>query len=92
MNKDQAEAVALQALGFLAGREDLFGGFLGATGASTADVRDLAQDPAFLGAVLDYLLQDDAWILSFSEETGVAPHLPGQARQALPGGQMTHWT
>lgn len=92
MNKDQAEAVGLQALGFLASREDLFGGFLGATGASTADVRDQAQDPAFLGAVLDYLLQDDAWILSFAEETGLAPSILAQARQALPGGQITHWT
>lgn len=92
MNRDQAEAVALQALAFIAGRDDLFSGFLGATGASLADLRGRAGDPAFLGAVLDYLMLDDAWIMGFSDETGQPPTAPASARAALPGGIQIAWT
>lgn len=92
ITRDAAEALGLQCLGWLVAEEDLLPVFLGATGASEADLRARAADPDFLGSVLDFMLMDDAWIMRFCEATGVAPELPMQARQALPGGDVTHWT
>jgi hypothetical protein len=92
MNSEAAETLALEALGWLASQDDLFPAFLGATGASVDDVRGAAGDPAFLGGVLDFLLQDDAWISAFATSSGRRPTEPAVARQLLPGGEAMHWT
>lgn len=92
MTADRAETLALQVLAWLVGNDDLLPAFLGATGASEEDLRAQAGDPAFLGAVLDFLAMDDAWIVAFCDANGLAYDLPMRARAALPGGQQTHWT
>lgn len=53
---DQAEVLGIKALGWLAANEELLPVFMGASGASLSDLRDRAQDPNFLGAVLDLSL------------------------------------
>ena len=92
MRQDAAETLALQALGWLAAQDDLFPVFLGATGASATDIATRAGEAEFLGAVLDFLLMDDAWITAFCDSAGIAYTLPMQARAALPGGAEAHWT
>lgn len=92
MTPEQAETLALQALGHLATHDDLLEAFLAATGADLAGLRAGAGDPAFLGAVLDFLLQEDDRVLAFATALGIAPSLTAQARAALPGGQAWHWT
>ena len=91
-NPEFAETLALQALGWLAGDEDLLPVFLGATGAGIDDLRRGASDPAFLGAVLDFLLMNDAWITSFCDANGLAYDAVQGARAALPGGEQVSWT
>jgi hypothetical protein len=92
MRQDMAETTALRALGWLAGHDDLFPLFLGATGASANDVAARAGEPEFLGAVLDFLLMDDAWVVAFCDAAGLAYSVPMQARAALPGGGQVNWT
>lgn len=92
MQQDHAETIALEALGWLAGNDELLPVFLGATGASETDLRTGASDPAFLGSVLDFLTMDDAWVIAFCDSAGFDYSLPLQARQALPGGAQMHWT
>lgn len=90
--REAAETLALQCLAWVAGHEHLLDVFMGATGASREDIRQGAQDPAFLGSLLDFIMMDDAWVMEFCE----AHNLPGeaimQARAALPGGEQVHWT
>lgn len=90
--QDSAETLALRALGWLAGNEELLPVFLGATGARPDGLSRSAADPAFLGSVLDFLLMDDAWIVSFCDEAGYGYEAPRSARAALPGGAEWHWT
>ena len=90
--QEYAETLALRALGWIAGHDDLLPVFLGASGASVSDLRERAADPDFLGAVLDFLLMDDAWVSAFCEAEGIACSDPMTARQLLPGGAQTHWT
>lgn len=92
MTPDRAETVALTALGWLAGNEDLLPVFMGASGSSEADLRTRATDPEFLGAVLDFLMMDDAWVVAFCDAAGLTYDAPQTARQMLPGGGEVHWT
>jgi hypothetical protein len=80
-----AEALAIQALSFLAGRPEELGRFLALSGIGPASLRQSAADPAFLGGILDFLLQDEALLMSFAEEHGVSPAAVGAARRRLDG-------
>lgn len=92
MTPETAETIALNALAWLIAEEDLLPVFLGATGTSEGEIRDRASDPEFLGAVLDFLTMDDAWVIRFCDAHGVAYERPMHARMALPGGAQINWT
>lgn len=70
--REAAETLALQALAWLVGEEDLVGVFLGSTGTTESELRARAGDPEFLGSVLDFLLMDDAWVIRFCDSEGIA--------------------
>ena len=92
MTSDRAEMLAIQALVWIAGQDELAGAFLGATGASVDELRSRAADPEFLGFVLDFLLGDEDALIAFAEDAGVPPEAPMRARAALPGGDLPNWT
>ena len=84
LDRDGAVAIAAQAVAFLAADEDRLGRFIALTGLSPAELRIGLGQPAFLGAVLDHLLGDEALLLAFADESGLAPELPATARRLLP--------
>lgn len=90
--QELAETLALQVLTWLAGNDDLFPVFLGATGASANDIARNAAQPEFLVSVLDFLLTDDAWVTEFCNAVALPYEAPMQARAALPGGEVFNWT
>ena len=92
LSQDSAEILAIEALSWLVGNDDLLPVFLGSTGTSEADLRARAGEPEFLGAVLDFLLMDDAWIEAFCTDKTYEPDFPIRARAALPGGAHVNWT
>ena len=83
--QEQAETLALQALGYLAADEDRLSRFVLTTGLTPQDLRQRAGDPMFLAGVLDYLMTDDALVVAFAEENAVAPEAVMAARRRLPG-------
>ncbi|MBK0326937.1 DUF3572 domain-containing protein [Rhodobacteraceae bacterium F11138] len=87
-----AETLAIHALTWLVGQEDLLPVFMGSSGADARDLRERADDPEFLGSVLDFLLMDEAWLIAFCDACEVPYDHPMQARAALPGGEQVHWT
>jgi hypothetical protein len=87
-----AEITALQALGWLVSQPDELGGFLNATGASSADLAEAAHDPRFLAALIDYLLETDARVLACTGDLDLPPTALSEARMGLPGGRDPHWT
>ncbi len=92
MQREAAETLALRALAWVVASDDLLPVFLGASGTSEGDLKSRVQDIEFLASVLDFLLMDDAWVTAFCDACGHAYQAPAQARAALPGGTMTHWT
>ena len=92
MNRDAAESLAVEALGWLAGEPDALGAFLAAAGAGPAELRARAQEPEFLGFVLDFLLQDEPLLIAFCDAAGRPYDAPMRARARLPGGEAPEWT
>ena len=92
LSREAAELIGLQAVAWLAGNDELLPVFLGATGAAEDDFRAALEDPSFQGAVLDFILMDDAWVLACCEAQGLSTDLPMRARAALPGGEQVNWT
>lgn len=91
-SRDAAESMALQALGWLASQPDLLPGFLAMTGADADSLRGAASQPAFLGAVMDFILSEDAHVIAFCDAAGLPYTAPMRARAVLPGGDLPHWT
>ena len=85
LEREQAEAVALEALTYLAQDPDRFACFLVQTGTGPEQIRERYCDPEFLSGVLDYFLSDEALLITFVEEQGREPLLLAAARRVLPG-------
>jgi hypothetical protein len=92
LGQDSAEALALEALGYILAQDGLREGFLAASGAGAADLRRGASDPVFLAAVLDHLLADEALLIRFAADLALPPQRVAEARAALPGGDLPNWT
>ena len=85
MISDTAETQALLALAYIAADETLLQALLERTGAGIDDLRTNAADPAFLGAVMDFLLENEEILKDYCESSNISPETPMQIRQALPG-------
>ncbi|WP_179381436.1 DUF3572 domain-containing protein [Jannaschia marina] len=91
MTPENAEVVALGALGWLA-EADLLDTFQTTTGADRETIRRAAGDAEFLAAVLDFVMLDDDWVQAVCTAQSLPYPQFLAARAALPGGDMPHWT
>ncbi|UWQ19256.1 DUF3572 domain-containing protein [Jannaschia sp. M317] len=91
MKVENAEVIALGALGWIASNE-LLDTFQSATGADRDQIRAAAGDPAFLAAVLDFVMMQDDWVQGVCEAQDLRHDTFLAARAALPGGDLPHWT
>lgn len=82
---EQAEALALRILAFIAGDEERFQRFLVATGATPDDVRAQAAQPEFLAGVFDHMLADETMLMAFAADADLDPASIAAARYRLPG-------
>jgi hypothetical protein len=82
---EEAETIGIRAVGFLAEQPDLLQRFLDLSGLDVADLRSRVQDPALLGAILDFILFDETLTRAFAEAAELAPDAPARARSRLPG-------
>lgn len=92
MNVVRAEETALNAMAWLVGNDELLPVFLGATGASLADLRAQAGETAMQLSLLDFLMMDDAWVMACCDALGLPYETLLEARQSLPGGAEMSWT
>jgi Protein of unknown function (DUF3572) len=85
LSRDEADTIALQALGFMVEDDDRISGFMGETGIAPDDLRNHATAPAILNAVLDYLTRDETLLLMFAANAGIRPELVTPALLILNG-------
>lgn len=82
---ETAEILGLQALGWLAGDSDGLDRFLLSAGTDAAILRRAAEEPAMLGAVLEFLLANEDLLLRFCEDSSTLPVEVHRARHLLEG-------
>ena len=85
IDREAAETIAAQALGFLAGEPQRFARFLALTGLELEDVRASAGSTELLAAVLSHLTGDESLLLVFAAETHIAPDQLAPALAILQG-------
>ena len=91
MQLQRAENIALDALGFIVADEAIFSALRAQTGMGPEDLRQGAGDPQVLGALLDFILDNDQRTMAFCEACQLEPELPMRARIALPGATSGIW-
>jgi hypothetical protein len=87
MNTENAEILALQGLGWLAGDEDGLQRFLDLSGLDAAALRAQAGTCDMSVAILDFLLGQEDLLLRFCEADGLSPKDVHLARHRLGGGE-----
>jgi hypothetical protein len=91
LSPDEAEKLAIDALGFLAGDEGRLAAFLHATGLSPADIRAESGSRDFLAGLLDYIAADESLLLVFTSEQRIDPASVLAARRTLAPGSPEAW-
>ncbi len=92
MNEHASETLAIQCLGWLAGEAELLPVFMGASGASEADLRARADEREFLMSVLEFVTMDDAWVIRCCDAIAAPYEAPMTALAVLQGQARRHWT
>jgi hypothetical protein len=83
MPRDEADAIALQGLAFLAEDEARMARFLAITGMDPAGLRDRVGTPELNRAVLEHLAGDESLLLVFAATSGIDPERIAPAIAAL---------
>jgi hypothetical protein len=79
MDRESAEAIAVQGLAFLAEEPARLARFFLVTGLDPGEVRARASTPELLSAVLEHLAGDESLLLVFAASRRVAPESIGRA-------------
>ena len=83
LSNEGAEAVALQAVAYVVGDEELRERFMAASGSDLEDLKRRITQRNFLVGVLDFLLADESAVVSFAEHGQFAPETTMLARARL---------
>jgi hypothetical protein len=83
MTPENAEILALEGLGWLAGEEDAILRFLNLSGIDASALRAGAGSPEMGAAVLDFLLTNEDLLVRFCETASIAPKDLHLARHRL---------
>jgi Protein of unknown function (DUF3572) len=78
-----AEDLAVRAVGWLASDPEKLAAFLSLTGLAPDTLRDAARQPAFLVAVLDFALQENASVEALAQHLNVPPETIAEAHHVL---------
>lgn len=81
--REDAETLAANVLLFLATDVERLQRFAQISGLGLENLRSVADSPAFLSGVLDYLAGDESLLLAFAANAGIDPSEIERARAAL---------
>ncbi|MGL4634490.1 MAG: DUF3572 domain-containing protein [Beijerinckiaceae bacterium] len=85
INREDAEEIAVQALGFIAGDPEKLEKFLALTGLGPENLRAAAQEPHFLGQIVNHIADNESLLLAFAANQGLAPEKIMRAQHLLSG-------
>ncbi|MCB1473982.1 MAG: DUF3572 domain-containing protein [Rhodobiaceae bacterium] len=83
LGPEDAQALAIDALGFIAADAELLERFLSTCGIGPQTLRAAAGEPGFLGAVTGYLMANESVLLAFTANAGLPADAVGRAHALL---------
>jgi hypothetical protein len=83
ITRDEAETIALSALSYITGHEEVLGRFLAMSGLEPGTIRHAAASPGFLAAILDYVASDEPLLLALAKELDARPERIMEAHRTL---------
>jgi hypothetical protein len=83
MRREAAEALAIEALGFLAASPERLERFMTLSGLSPENLRGAASSSGFLAGILNHLAQDDELLVAFATQAACDPNQILLARNCL---------
>lgn len=88
VSREEAEALAIRALAFVAADATLLNRFLALTGVEAAQIRRAAAEPGFLAGVLAFVAAHEPTLTAFAADAGVDPASIMRALARLPSGEQ----
>jgi hypothetical protein len=85
LTPESAKDIATRVLARLVGEPEALGRFLAVAGLGPQNLRAAAAEPGFLTGVLDFVLADEALLLTLSERLDLPPQRIGETRDVLAG-------
>jgi Protein of unknown function (DUF3572) len=85
-SRESAESLAVQALTYVGSDPERLGRFLSLSGIGPQSLRVAAGQPGFLAGVLEHVANDEALLIAFAADQGIAPEEVDRARRVLAGG------
>jgi hypothetical protein len=82
---EAAEALAIQALNYLATEPERLSRFMALSGLDPASIRAAAGESGFLAGVLSHIGEDETLLKEFAAEAGATPAEVDRARRLLAG-------
>lgn len=82
---EQAEMLAISALGWLAADPERLERFVAVSGLDLGDLRRAATEPGFAAGVLDYICSDEPTLLALAEHAKLPPEQIAGAQMLLSG-------
>jgi len=81
--REEAEAIAIDALTYLAGDAELLSRFLALSGLDIASLREAAAEPGFLAGVLAFIAGHERTLTEFAAATNQSPESVASANRTL---------
>lgn len=92
MDIDRAEIIAINSLSFIAGNEKYLAGYLNLSGSDLDVLKAALQTPNssqnVYAGILDFLLQNEKYLLEYCAEYELDPLDINRARQMFPGAML----
>lgn len=85
-----SEDIAIRALVWIAGNEQMLHRFLDLSGIDASQIRQAAREPAFLAGVLNFILAHEPTLNDFAASENLHPSTIAKALNALPGGNSAY--
>lgn len=89
LSTQDAEAIAISGLHYLAAQEELLLRFCDLSGLTVSGLRQAASEPGFLPGILDFFLSHEPDLLAWAQSDAINPEQIATARRVLAVDQQT---
>jgi hypothetical protein len=92
ISAEDAEAMAIEILGWLIGQPDLLNRFMALVGIDAGSIRRAAAEPGFLAAVTGFVMAHEPTLLTFCEQNDVSAERVAACHHRLAGPESESWS